>query len=570
MRVRSVIPILVLALVVRVYWAATKTGAIENEGAVYASLAASILAGKGYVAITGGGTFFLFPPLYPLLIGALSPFAPDLETAGRAVSILSGALMTVPVFLIAATLYTPPVACIAALLIALHPLLVGYSAAVYSEPTYLLFLMMAIYFALRAQQLRSYVPSALSGVAFALACLTRLEAFVLPFAAVPIIVLVNLRKLRQALLASGILLTTFILLLLPYIVFLSVHTGQIRVEAKSPIFFALLQRMASGMSYREAAYGIDSDLREVGVYLKPPVQIVQSTSVTRSDLLSYLAAAGPSNIAAVVRALIDRRVGSILLAFLVAFGLLRTPWDRERISRELLLLAMFVALLGALLAVQWFPTRYVLPLLSLLIVWAAKGIDELTNWVTGTSASLFVGPRALLMPVWATSRTLLVVALLGVAFTGARYESELTQGYVSERPIKDAGLWLGNAAPGPKMIMDVAAIIPFYAGGTLAVFPYCDSATTLKYIEKKKPDFIILASHTSDARPYLRAWLEMGIPDPRAIPIYRTARSDGGQIVIYQWGSGSESSEGAGAGDRLHAARLLARAAGAPSTFLSD
>lgn len=528
------IPILLVALIPRIYWATTHTAVIENEGAVYASLAQNLLDGKGYVAVLGTDTFLNFPPLYPFLIAAVSPLAGEAERAARVVSVIAGTLVIAPVYFVALTLYGPVVARIAALLFALHPLLIGYSAAVYVEPTYLLFLLLGLYYALRAQELDSYVPSAVAGLAFGLAYLAKVEAAILPLATALLIVIPNWRRPRRAVIASGVLFASFLIVASPYILFLWTQTGSIRLEAKSPVFFLLLRRMTSGLGYLEAAYGLDPDLRESGPFLQPWMSIVQSTTYSISDVIGYLATTGRSRLMSIFTALTGRHIGSSLLIMLVILGLLRSPWDRARIVREALLLTILGAVIGSLLMTQWPPTRYLLPPLAFLLVWAAKGIQELADWMHGTCLSVFTAARSITASVRG-AQALVMAMLLLVALTGARWEPELVQGLASERTTKEAGLWLRNTAPGPKMIMDVSSVFAFYAGGTHLYLPYCDAETALRYFAKKKPDFIVLSSHTGALRPYLREWIEAGIPDEHATLVYSRPRPDGGKIIVYRW-----------------------------------
>jgi len=506
---------------------------IENEGAVYASLAENLLSGKGYVAVLGTGEFLNFPPLYPVLIASILPLVGEAERAARFISVIAGTLVTVPAYLVAFTLYGPVTARIAAILIALHPLLIGYSAAVYSETTYLLFLMLGVYFVLRAQELHGHGSSALAGIAFGLAYLVRAEGLMLPMTTVPLLLIVNWRRFGRAAVTSGILLASFLIVAAPYIAFLWAATGTFRFEAKSPVFFVVLRRMMSGLSYLEAAYGLHSDLQEAGPFLQPWLSIVQSTTYTVSDVLGYLAATGRRHLIDIFTTLMDRRFGSPVLALLVIVGLLRSSWDRARIVREAFLFAVFVSLIGAYLMVQWLPTRYLLMALALLLVWAAQGIQELTDWVYGTLRSL-VRVRAT-APITSAVQGVLIAALLLVALTVAPQEPELAGGFAWARTTKEAGMWLRQATPGPKAIMDVGSVFTFYAHGTHLYLPYCDAATALRYIAKERPDYIVLSSHASSIRPYLKAWIETGIPDTRATLVYSRPEVEGGMIVVYHW-----------------------------------
>src|SRR5207249_4380266 len=70
---------------------------------------------------------------------------------------------------------------------------------------------------------------------------------------------------RTILTRVPLLVVAFALLASPYVFFLHRHTGQIRIEGKSPVNYVLGQRVMSGMGIQEATFGVDDDLRGFGV-----------------------------------------------------------------------------------------------------------------------------------------------------------------------------------------------------------------------------------------------------------------------------------------------------------------
>src|SRR5208337_4530532 len=112
------------------------TGAIEPDGAEYASIAEHLRKGLGYVGIVTPGSELNFPPLFPLLIAAASFVTKSYWAAGRLVAFVFGALLPLPVFGIASCLFNRRTAWVAAALAALHPVLVNLSFTVWSEGPY--------------------------------------------------------------------------------------------------------------------------------------------------------------------------------------------------------------------------------------------------------------------------------------------------------------------------------------------------------------------------------------------------------------------------------------------------
>jgi len=118
------------ALIVRVLCAIIFSGEIDTEGAEYARIAQNIVAGNGYVGIATEGTQLFFPPLFPLLIAAVSFLTGDAEIAGRVINVVFGSLLVFPVCFIGRRLFGEGIGLGGAALVAAHPYLVVMSSTV--------------------------------------------------------------------------------------------------------------------------------------------------------------------------------------------------------------------------------------------------------------------------------------------------------------------------------------------------------------------------------------------------------------------------------------------------------
>src|ERR1700730_4980766 len=90
--------ILAIAFVLRALAAVFFTGAIDADGAEYASIAQNLLSGNGYVGLATKGTQLIFPPLFALLIAGISLMTKDAEMAGRILSVTMGALVVLTTY----------------------------------------------------------------------------------------------------------------------------------------------------------------------------------------------------------------------------------------------------------------------------------------------------------------------------------------------------------------------------------------------------------------------------------------------------------------------------------------
>ena len=184
--------------------------------------------------------------------------------------------------------------------------------------------------------------------------------------------------------------------------------------------------------------------------------------------------------------------------------------------------------------------RYLLIFLPIMIIWASHGVVLLSGWAGATfrlSASQEPIARKASIAVGLTT----AMAFLLIALVGGGRVVDLTLYDYHNRPVKQAGEWLANFRPGPKTVMDSSQILAFHAGASLLWFPYSNSQSALKYINKKKADFVVLRPGGDfiglEGYPYLKDWYENGIPDRRAQLIFNETTSHLGRIRIYKWNS---------------------------------
>jgi len=525
-----------VALVLRTWWAWGHALCIEQEGAEYARLAQNLLAGKGYVGIFNAGVQLNFPPLYPLLIAALSVPMGDAEIAARAINILMGAALVVPAFKLAETLHGRRVAVATAVLVVLHPVLVAGSASTYAEGPYLTLMVLALLCLVVWVKERRITASVGCGVCFGLAYLIRPEAFLLAglFAAGGLAAAMLAEDRRRVLASSLALLAAFIVIAAPNIAFLSYHTGKLRIEAKGTLAYQWGQKINQGLSYTEATSGIGPDLSERGVFMQPNLDVIKSTSYTTSEYAQFVLSAAKKNVAPIIRTVTgEAALGAPWLFALVVLGLFGTAWSRERMRLELLFVIYASVFVLVLLTVQalWF--RYFYAILGMLLFWAAKGADELRLWGQSTAGAVIRNERhaGLLGQglMWFAIAFVLFVAYRNIAYVGQFQESQY-----ADR--KEAGKWLATQIPPPRRIMDVGLQVAYYAGADLMYLPSgADSDLAVRYVAKRDPDYIVLVSEARNSRTYFSQWFDQGIPSPNAKLVYDRVNPGGEHVRIYRW-----------------------------------
>jgi hypothetical protein len=116
------------------------------------------------------------PPLYIILMAAADRIGLGAETGGILISIVSGALLTIPVFFIAKRLFASPLpALIAAFLTAVHPNLVRVSAEILRDPLFYLLSTVSLWMMIESAATRRNIFSFFAGIAAAFAVMTRSE-----------------------------------------------------------------------------------------------------------------------------------------------------------------------------------------------------------------------------------------------------------------------------------------------------------------------------------------------------------------------------------------------------------
>jgi hypothetical protein len=294
----------------------------------------------------------------------------------------------------------------------------------------------------------------------------------------------------------------------------------------------------AGMHAHEAVFGVDDDLQEYGVgTVDINRYIIRPAKLDLRALVPYVAHATKyqlKNIASTVTS--SWSFGKGLLFAMVVLGLFCSAWDANRARAEAYLFLILGSVAVSLFSLQNFQERYVYILLPFMLLWAAKGIDELTNWAKRTwtlARNQDWGRASAPMTV---VRTLLVVALLLLAAIsnvppGCDDFQSTNTGCILT---KKAGIWLREQSPENKIIMDAGTAIPYYARAEKMGLPYSSSATAIRYILRKRPDFVVLRGTMRQDRPYLEEWLKDGVLDSHLRLVYEAGETLDDKIKIYR------------------------------------
>jgi 4-amino-4-deoxy-L-arabinose transferase-like glycosyltransferase len=190
----------------------TRRDALVMVAMVAIGLAVRLLSLHNYDVISADGTAYVgvarglrnldFSGLasygfYPVLVWLAGMIIPDLETAGRIVSVIFGALLCVPVYLLGMELFSRKTAVAACAVMIAWPSLRHWSCEVMTQSTYIALAFAGIYCVWRMMRSASIMDASLAGFFLGLAYVTRTEAILL-VVLLPLLLLVACRRELKA------------------------------------------------------------------------------------------------------------------------------------------------------------------------------------------------------------------------------------------------------------------------------------------------------------------------------------------------------------------------------------
>lgn len=219
-----------VALAVRLYLLG-QYYCISSDGIHYIEAARHFYSGE----IAAGLSSF-YPPGYPVLIASVYPLVGNWELAGQILSAVCGVLLLFPLYALCKELYGDQVALWACFLAAISPYLARYAAHVRSESPFVFLSTLALFLCYNglAHQRRAhfFYGGLVAGVAY----LFRPESIgflvIVPTVLVWKWWLKRERSLMWNCYAGILLFVGFFLFALPYIYYLSSHSGQWGVVSK--------------------------------------------------------------------------------------------------------------------------------------------------------------------------------------------------------------------------------------------------------------------------------------------------------------------------------------------------
>jgi len=438
----------------------------------------NLVTGKGYTVNTRPQLWF--HPLYPLATGILYRLIGNIELSAHIVSIISFVLSIALVYLLGRLIYNERAGLFSAILFAFNPLILGYSYMAVSHSLDIFFKLASLYMVIliSKNQKRLLVKSMLLGSLFGLSILTRPENIITSFVLIMILLILIKARFTKKVIYVSCLLCTATGILFPYINFLHKHTGDWTLTSRLVAIerFEYLNKNDPYMRHKTKLAGYEKfDLLR---YLKD-----------NREELTIRYKKGITRLAKTMFPLLYLGLGYML----IGIGLFGAKWDRDRRKTEILLFAslsyMLILPFGNVLP------RYLLPALSIFILWMGKGLDCLFNVNTNNQQHLIKKKMSYI--------GIIVFIIIGI-FTAKYIMQKKPNKWLNS---KYMGLWMKDNIKNihKKRIADFTPSVAFYSGARLRKIPYIEDYNELiSYLKEKKCDYLIINTAAFKNYPHLR------------------------------------------------------------------
>jgi 4-amino-4-deoxy-L-arabinose transferase-like glycosyltransferase len=518
----AIAAIIVAAFLLRLELTHSLPRMVKWDESDYLLLGRNLVRGQGYT--TGFGPEIHHPPFFPLITGVIYLAVRDLEKSSDIAYALFGGLMLLPIFVLARKIYGYPTAYLAAILLAIYPVLtvVGLHWGTMLEPLYIFLLFGALVTWLIGMEERRPVMMAVAGMMFAMAFLTRPE----PVVYFGIFFLVSLlwrfrnrvgKGTKLRLCAS--FLGAFLLTASPYLVYMHAQTGHWTLSTKGPITWEqgtfILKNDWIGFDWVYAR--LDSSGQQV--YYKSPERKEWSLIGTiLSDPKAFITRTYESARWFGHSARNNSFVIPLLLPFVV-ISLFHKAWDRRRLGYEVFLASAFLIQAAVILPFANLNVRYLIPLIPVFLIWTANGAVVAGFWLRDSAEACW--GRAL-KP--ALSACVLCLPAAAAVAQIIHVTPDVAGLWIARENFGDkfAAQWLKkNSSPDAIVVADDSNVTVY--GERRRIFsPHCDLPHLMSYARYHKADYLLTCdTKLLKTRRELSIILDKGAPELELVFSYK-------------------------------------------------
>ncbi len=477
--------LLVFSLSVRIYLSFF-TYVIKNDSVVFIQNAKYFASGDFSSALGHD-----YHPLYSLIMATLYKGVPDMELSGTIISVLFGTLTVIVFYLIGKSVFDRKVAFVSSVILAFHPYAVRFSAEIISESTYFFFFISAFGLGYFAITKRRFLLFSLTGICSAFAYLTRPEGIGIIIIVVSFCALKGCTRIRvlwgEKLISILILIISFLVFSMPYLVYIKKETGDWRLTKKKDLSHMV---------------GVEAGTRGQNSHISPEKDDAKQWKLSRE--LTERAASGMTgyplhlnSILHITKKYIDTFHTVLFIFFIIGV----VNWSRVRkeqlfglytvtitVFYLFILYRLSITHLTSSGDVFVYPSRrHLMPLVIPAVFCVGIGIYKAGMWTHEKfhNCSFIVGFKELLESTWSVQLIVLLVVISVLLPKTLK-----PQGF-DKIGIKEAGQWVKEHSHKPfPSILSTFARNAYYAGGKHVQMETINNV--LVSAQTKKVDYMLL------------------------------------------------------------------------------
>ncbi|MGD9498250.1 MAG: ArnT family glycosyltransferase [Armatimonadota bacterium] len=527
-----------LAAAVRLFVYCQRDYIGHADESAYTSLAQSIASGAGMSL--GGEAHVHFPPGYPFAISLALRCGAGPARAGQIVSVIAGVALVLAMGLLARDLYGARVGVVAATMLVLLPDAVQRATAGMSEALFTV-LLVAAYTALvrsyRAQRPLGRAVGVLSaGLLFGAGYLVRPEGLLAATLAALAVMALALSAHRGIPSASGdaaLVIAGSALVALPYVLYLHSVTGAWQLTGKGA-YTALGLSGGSNQPGEKAErwYGLTED---------GELRAERAEEIAPSMLELFSPRQYAKRLYDTYNSTVESYTDPIFMA-LIGIGALASLVSPRRTA--LALLPVSALGLGVVLPAVHPGRRYLSPLITLLVVFAALGAVHLSERIaalragSGEEAQIAVPAAPWLVPI---------VLLVTLPWLKPSVIDWWQAPRTGEIPLeeKTAGEWIARNLAPDAILMVAEARIGYYAHRRSVTTPFAQLPAVLDYARAHGVTHLVVTERwTSSLRPKLEPLLDPANAPPELKLVHHQQTPEGwsvaADVLIYEILPGSD------------------------------
>ena len=506
--------LLIISLSVRIYLSFF-TYVISNDSVAFMQNAKFFASGDFSSALGHD-----YHPLYSLIMAVLYKVVLGMELSGTIISALFGTLTIIVFYLIGKSVFDQKVSFVSSVVLAFHPYAVRFSADIISESTYFFFFISALglgYFAITNRKLLLF---ALTGICSALAYLARPEGIGIIIIVAFWCALKDCIKIKvlwkEKLVSILILVVSFFVFSMPYLVFIKKETGSWSLTKKKNVtnlagLGKVLDTLRNDGLIKEEGDKEKEvpDLAELGKVLATTIndRLVKESSDKKKNYwrdISKQTTARQSNFKIHLNGILHviKKYVSTFHPFLFIFLIIGViNWTRINKKRFfgiyvtsiiffylIILYRLNLANLGQSDNIYQYPSRrHLIPLVIPAVFFVGLGVYTAGMWLHEkfNNCNFIVGFKELLKGTWIVQLIILMIVvsvLLPKTLKPQRFD---------KRGIREVGQWIrtNSHKPFPAILSD-SSRNAYYAGGKHVQMGGINGALGLA--QARKADYIII------------------------------------------------------------------------------